>query len=174
MKLRFTLRELILFTAIVAIALGWWIDHRRLTRELQAFGGTLRDRDKWDECTTLAEAVHLVKGKLATDGKRDVAALLTEDRVREALQSAIICMDKHAATANYPTAVKEDWQTAKPIYQSILNTDKWPAGAVINGFYGFSDNVHYHEGVGLRVQIPIRGNLDIHELPILQLSFGHF
>jgi len=27
---RFTIRELVLVTALVAVAAGWWLDHRRL------------------------------------------------------------------------------------------------------------------------------------------------
>jgi hypothetical protein len=28
---RFSIRDLLLLTAIIAIATGWWLDHRRLT-----------------------------------------------------------------------------------------------------------------------------------------------
>jgi hypothetical protein len=31
MKLRFSVRELLLIVAVIALAVGWWIDHRRLT-----------------------------------------------------------------------------------------------------------------------------------------------
>ncbi len=30
MKFRFTIRELVFVTAIVALVIGWWIDHRNL------------------------------------------------------------------------------------------------------------------------------------------------
>lgn len=174
MKLRFSIRDLILFTAIVALALGWWVDHRWLTRELQAFGGSLFDSGGWNECTTLAEAVRLAQGKLSSDGKRDYAALLTEARVRQAIKSAIVCMDRHATEDAYPPAIYKDWRIAKRTYLDIVNTSNWPPGATINGFYGFSDNVNYDEGLGLRIRIPIQGNLQIHELPILDISLGHF
>jgi hypothetical protein len=32
MRLRFTIRDLLLTTVIVALALGWWLDHRRLAK----------------------------------------------------------------------------------------------------------------------------------------------
>ena len=38
---RFTIRELLLFTAIVALAMAWWVDHRRLMFELHGYGGPL-------------------------------------------------------------------------------------------------------------------------------------
>jgi len=31
MRLRFTIRELLWLTLVVALAAGWWIDHKRLT-----------------------------------------------------------------------------------------------------------------------------------------------
>ena len=31
-----TIRELLLLVAVIAIAVGWWIDHARLTKEVQA------------------------------------------------------------------------------------------------------------------------------------------
>jgi hypothetical protein len=30
MRLRFTIRDLLWLTALVALAVGWWVDHRRL------------------------------------------------------------------------------------------------------------------------------------------------
>jgi hypothetical protein len=31
--LRFSIRDLLLLTAIVALSVGWWLDHRKLTKE---------------------------------------------------------------------------------------------------------------------------------------------
>ena len=33
MRFRFSIRDLLLLTVIVALAIGWWLDHRKLTRE---------------------------------------------------------------------------------------------------------------------------------------------
>jgi len=32
MQLRFSIRDLLLVTAIIALAAGWWIDHQRISR----------------------------------------------------------------------------------------------------------------------------------------------
>jgi hypothetical protein len=32
MRIRFTIRDLLLSTTIVALAVGWWLDHRQITR----------------------------------------------------------------------------------------------------------------------------------------------
>jgi hypothetical protein len=49
MRLRFSIRELLLVTFIFALALGWWLDHRRLYREhfetLNHLRGTLSNSD---------------------------------------------------------------------------------------------------------------------------------
>jgi type II secretory pathway component GspD/PulD (secretin) len=33
MRLRFSIRDLLLVTTISALAIGWWLDHRKLTKE---------------------------------------------------------------------------------------------------------------------------------------------
>ncbi len=37
MHLRFTVRDLLLLTAVVACVIGWWLDHKHMARELSAF-----------------------------------------------------------------------------------------------------------------------------------------
>jgi hypothetical protein len=37
MHLRFTIRDLLLLTAVVALVIGWWLDHKHMARELSAF-----------------------------------------------------------------------------------------------------------------------------------------
>jgi type II secretory pathway component GspD/PulD (secretin) len=32
MRFRFSIRDLLLLTVIVALAIGWWLDHRKLTK----------------------------------------------------------------------------------------------------------------------------------------------
>lgn len=33
MRFRFSIRDLLLLTVIAALAIGWWLDHRKLTKE---------------------------------------------------------------------------------------------------------------------------------------------
>ena len=37
MRIRFTIRDLLLITVIVALAVGWWLDHRKLTTHHERF-----------------------------------------------------------------------------------------------------------------------------------------
>jgi hypothetical protein len=43
MRFRFTIRDLLLTTTIVALALGWWLDHRRITRNANLESMILKD-----------------------------------------------------------------------------------------------------------------------------------
>jgi len=46
---RFTIRELVLLTLVVAMGVGWWLDHRRLIQAQRAtesvFGEVVRSRE---------------------------------------------------------------------------------------------------------------------------------
>jgi hypothetical protein len=35
--MKFSIRDLLLVTVIVALAVGWWVDHRQLMREVRLF-----------------------------------------------------------------------------------------------------------------------------------------
>jgi hypothetical protein len=37
MRLRFTIRDLLWLTLVVALAVGWWLDHHQLTGFIKAF-----------------------------------------------------------------------------------------------------------------------------------------
>jgi hypothetical protein len=39
MRFRFTIRDLFWLTALVAMGVGWWLDHRRLTEPYDPFVG---------------------------------------------------------------------------------------------------------------------------------------
>jgi len=58
MRLRFTVRGLLLFTAIVALMIGWWYDHRRLTAKI-------------DQITQLVQPASTIEGRVtyADSGK---------------------------------------------------------------------------------------------------------
>ena len=55
MRFRFTIRDLLLLTVIVALAIGWWLDHWKLTKENSAEFTVyyLKYADAKDACGTL-------------------------------------------------------------------------------------------------------------------------
>jgi hypothetical protein len=175
MKLRFSIRDLLLITAIIALAVGWWIAHRQLTAQRQGFGGSfIRDKN-YDKCKNLAEAVHLVQGRLTTDRKREYAELLSEARVRMAIKDAIANMDKMMKNEK-DVAVVEYWENvAKPIFVDIVKNGTWPAGATFDGFYGATNEKGHSDGLGLRLNIVTPdAKFTNWGLPIVDLYFGRF
>jgi hypothetical protein len=54
MRLHFTIRDLLWLTAVVALALGWWLDHQRIESSrymqiIQDHGRTLLQNDNTGE-----------------------------------------------------------------------------------------------------------------------------
>ena len=41
MRFRFTIRDLLWLTVVAAVALAWWLDHRRLTEPYDPFLGRI-------------------------------------------------------------------------------------------------------------------------------------
>jgi hypothetical protein len=55
---RFTIRELVLLTVIVAVGAGWWVERRRLSREVFGLKYELLLREtKADELAARLEAI---------------------------------------------------------------------------------------------------------------------
>jgi hypothetical protein len=48
MKLRFTIRDLLWLTALVALGVAWWIDNRRMAYEIEGLRGTI-ENSVWDQ-----------------------------------------------------------------------------------------------------------------------------
>ena len=46
MRLRFTIRDLLWLTLVVAVAVGWWLNNRQLTAQLLAQHYRLKDLNK--------------------------------------------------------------------------------------------------------------------------------
>jgi hypothetical protein len=175
MHVRFTIRDLLFLILLVAVALAWFVDHRRLMSELRGYGGPLTAGQGYDKCTTLTDAVQLAKGQLAQDGKREFAALLSEDRVLAAIQTAIKREDMTIdSEEKQSSASKEYWQNVvKPIYLSIVQARKWPADCSFDGFYQLTDGPITYDGLGLRLTIKTpNGKFNGSSLPILDLFFG--
>jgi len=51
MKLRFTIRDLLWLTLVVALCMAWWIDHRPPRYEVIDVGDEVRDEMLWDHQT---------------------------------------------------------------------------------------------------------------------------
>ena len=82
--LSFSIRELLLFTAILGLALAWWMDHRRLT----TFNGVpaqLLDQEmaKDNIVATLRRSIDILKAKVVYPDSKE---LVTPDEIRNQIQ----------------------------------------------------------------------------------------
>ena len=46
MRLRFTIRDLLWLAVVVALVVGWWVDHREMQRKYDAFS-SIEDYGHW-------------------------------------------------------------------------------------------------------------------------------
>lgn len=137
----------------------------------------LSDRG-YDKVKSLKEAVDVVKAQLTADGKPEYAALVTEDRVRQAIRTAVQSYDAILAVqGKRPELVKDRWEKDfKPIYMSIADKSHWPANCAFGGFYRLWDErgVAY-DGLGLRLKVEKQAEPRLlFALPIMDLYFGKF
>jgi hypothetical protein len=48
MRFRFTIHDLLWLTALVAMGLAWWVDHRRMAYEIEGMNKTL-ENSVWEQ-----------------------------------------------------------------------------------------------------------------------------
>jgi hypothetical protein len=80
----FSIRELLLFTAILALAVAWWIDHRRLTT-LSDVPTQLIDNavSKDRHVTSLKRSIDILKAKVVyPDAKEQLTPAEIQERIR--------------------------------------------------------------------------------------------
>ena len=53
MKLRFSIRDLLLLTLAAALAVGWWLDHRRLAAKINDY-----ERNTYHGPTTVSSGIN--------------------------------------------------------------------------------------------------------------------
>jgi len=137
----------------------------------------LSDRG-YEKVKTLKEAVEVVKAQLTADGKADYAGLVTEDRMRSAIRTAVQSYDAILArNGNQPGLAKDRWEKElKPTYLSIADKGTWPADCTFGGFYKLTDELGVtYDGLGLRLRVGKPGPPPrLFALPVVDLYFGKF
>ena len=132
----------------------------------------------YEKVKTLKEAIEVVKAQLTADGKPECAALITEERMCEAIRTAVRGYDAILTRlGNRPELVKDRWQKElKPMYLSIADKGTWPADCAFGGFYRLTDELGVtYDGLGLRLRVGRQAQPPrVFGLPVVDLYFGKF
>jgi hypothetical protein len=139
-------------------------------------GGRLSEAD-FAKVKSLKDAVELVQRSLKDDGKADYAALLSEDRVRQAIRTAIQSYEAGLDVRERQTPGSKEYfrNEAKPVFEKIADKGEWPAGCSFFSFYKLTDRGICYEGLGLRLQLDTpKAQFKGFALPVLDVYFGRF
>lgn len=128
-----------------------------------------------DNAESLGQALELFRKKLEEKGMCEYAALLSEDRVRNAIHTAIRSYEaverfEHGGgTDDYFEAL------IKPICLEIANNGVWPQGCSLRAFFKLVELGITYDGLGLRLQVDTPGaEFECFALPVLDLFYGNF
>jgi hypothetical protein len=132
-------------------------------------------RKGYETTTSLKDALEVLKKQLTLDGKPEYAALITEDRVRASIRTAVRGYEDLPAKDGKPAPGTTDrWlKEFKPVYLKVADKGEWPAGCAFGGFYTLKDGDILYDGLGLRLHVETPTGRRF-ALPVIDLYFGHF
>ena len=147
-------------------------------------------RADYSRARSLEEAVEICRRSLELDGRDDYARLVTVERVRSAIKTALESYEhvlekkRRPYGREYPPVdgrelkkqVRHFEDAVRPVYLDMADKGSWPPGASF--FYYLSreddDNVRY-DCLGLRLQIETPGStFQGFAIPVLDLYYGRF
>jgi len=145
-----------------------------------AVADNFRTTEKFKNVKNVREAVTLAQQRLREVGKPEYAALLTEDRVRAAIRTAVKSYEitvLEKAEQRFPGTKEHFEADVKPVCLQIADKGDWPAGCSIDAYFSLNDKRNGEEitydglGLGLQIETPdakFRG----FTLPIVSLFYG--
>lgn len=135
----------------------------------------------FEKVKTVKEAVEVVKARLRQDGKPEYAALLSEERVREAIRTAVQSYEARQDEADKRNAGSKEYfqKEVKPVFLKVADKGQWPEGCSFFSFYKLTDrdgrNDIAYDGLGLRLQVATpMAKFKGFALPIVDLYFGRY
>lgn len=140
-------------------------------------GRTTNDgRSEDDKPTALKTEIERFQQKLKKDGKPEYVALLSEERVRAAIRTAVNSFEKNRMEKDEKAApgTKAIFLKVKPAYLQIAEKGELPKDCSLSGFYTLVDDhdIRY-DGLGLRLTIHTPSEKFAgFDLPILDLFYG--
>lgn len=127
---------------------------------------------------TVREAVEVLKAHLTEDGKPEYAALLSEERVRKAIRTAVQSYEAGMAVKepDRPGIKAYFEQMIKPVCLSAADDGTWGRECQFSYFFGLTTKTGVpYEGLGLRLLISTPdAKFQGFGLPVLDLFFGRF
>jgi hypothetical protein len=135
--------------------------------------------EDFQDVTTFEEAVEVVKRELIREGKAEYAALLSEQRVRLAVQTAIQAYEGYMDDANQTNSGSKEYfnGTVKPVFIELLAKGTWPPNCAFFGFYTLSSAVGgkpvSYDGFWLRLKVVTpKGKFGAFALPVVDMAYG--
>lgn len=129
----------------------------------------------------MKEAVETVKQELIRNGKAEYAALISEQRVREAMQKGIRAYEAYLDKGEQLNpGIKEHFLVAvKPIFMKIIEEGTWSPNCSFFHFYTLSETVGNkslsYDGFWLRLQVETpKEKFGAFALPIIDMAYGKF
>lgn len=138
--------------------------------------GRAVDQDDYKDVKTLNDALKVMHDQLHKDDKGEYVALLSEERVRHAIRSAISSYEALMNDGPQTPESKEYFQKkVKPDLLRIVDDDKWMPHCWFNSFYRLKEQPSglTYEGLGLRI-IMKHDDRKGFSLPIADLWYGRF
>jgi hypothetical protein len=130
---------------------------------------------------TLKEAVQVVKQDLIGKGKAEYAALLSEERVREAIRTGIRSVEARLDKLEQMNPGSKDHfiGAAKPVFMKIIDEGAWLRNCTFFTFYSLGSLIDgeaiSYDGFWLRLQVDTpKGKFAGFALSILDMSYGKF
>lgn len=135
----------------------------------------------FQQAKTVGQALEVVRQSLTRDAKSEYVPLLSEERVREAIRTAITSYESHIEKDEQkrPGTKKYFTDVLKPIYLKIADEGKWPENCSFFSFYKLTAKrdgrqISY-DGLGLRLQVETPGeSFKGFAIPVVDLFYGRF
>ena len=133
-------------------------------------------RDGYERVTTLRQAVAVLRHQLNQDGKPEYAGLITEDRMRQAILTALASteLQMEEIQQRSPDFMLSFYNVTRPIARRIAERGEWPPGCHFWGFYRLTDSNQgrdvAYDGLGLRLRM-VQADTTT-DLPVLDLYYG--
>ena len=168
------MRKLLLLTVLPAIALV-----SLLCSQIAVVNAQLSASEKkFADAKNLTEAIGMYRQQLVKDDHSEYAALISEEKVRAAIGTAIRSYENKLADSEKSeeelARSRDYFQIVKPIYEQIAEDGSWPKRCALSGYYRLQGRrgVTY-DGLGLRLIVSTPdAEFSGFALPILMLFYG--